>query len=86
MFILATGDVVDHLRIQGKEAPWNAAHVGSWGFWGQGHHTCMCHSFPPLLFPHIKISDSPIVKINTDLWSRHGRIWVRPKAARRKAA
>ena len=43
----ATGDVVDRLGIQGKEALWNAAHVGSWGFWGQGHHTCVCHSVPP---------------------------------------
>ena len=38
MLILASGDVVDGLRIQGKEALWTTAHVEV-GAWGQGHHT-----------------------------------------------
>ena len=80
---MATGHVVDELRIQGKEAPWDAAHVGRWGFWGQSHCTCVCHSFFPLfvLFPCIEKLDPPILNMHTNLWPRHERVWVGSKGA-----
>ena len=38
MLIVATGDVVDGLRMQGKETLWITAHVEVRA-WGQGYHT-----------------------------------------------
>ena len=38
MLIVATGDVVDGLRRQGKEALWITARVEVRA-WGQGYHT-----------------------------------------------